>query len=196
MQVRGPAPPTSPRLAPGSDQGTALHPTAVPVQEPTAASAGANHHGGAAPRSRCKGNHSKCTRRCEGLGTVQQREGCREAQSSTRQAKLHSARRQMRRRPCHPSRWDLFPSSKPGCSALGPRMGWMQAETQRPDPGPQQEQLLLQEPDRLSLGRTDIYKALRASKTFLGSQQHQAGVLNLARSTELGACADFQQHKR
>lgn len=34
-----------------------------------------------------------------------------------------------------------------------------------------------------------------ASKTSLGTQQHQAGVLNLAWSAELGACADFQQHK-
>lgn len=32
--------------------------------------------------------------------------------------------------PCHPLRWDLFPSSKPGCSALGPRMGWKQVKTQ------------------------------------------------------------------
>lgn len=54
----------------------------------------------------------------------------------------------------------------------------------------------MQEPGRLSLGRTEIYEALMASKTSLGTQQQHAGVFNLAWSTELGACADFQQHKR
>lgn len=88
MQAMGPSTSQESQAGPGLGvgQGTALHPAAPWAHEPAAASAGANHHSGAAPRSQREGNHSKCPRRCEGLGTGQQQEGCWEAQSSARQA--------------------------------------------------------------------------------------------------------------
>lgn len=109
---------------------------------PSCGSAGANHGSGAAPWSRHKENPSECTRTGEGLGRGRQQEGCREAEGCVRQAELCSARRQTGGRPCHSSGWDLLPSSKPGCSALSPRVRWEQAKPKQPDPDPWREQPL------------------------------------------------------